>query len=557
MRLLSCALMVCLSLGIVGGFALQQSELEAIVCSAEKSEDCVDSIIVTIKPKFSAFDKDQRPGPLRGFKWSKITELSKITSEAARKAIPIGKYHQIYKVDLEGDQRYSFSAIKSLLGLREEVLSVEADRTSGPASTIPNDPDYTNQNLWGLYGIHGIKAPTAWDTTTGSSNVRVGIIDTGVIEHDDLVGNLAAGWDFVNNNSVTSDDTYGHGTKVAGIIGAVGNNGIGTIGVCWDVSLVPLQGVDPWGLMSLSTKLNILTYATNLWGTANQIDILNHSWGGYGEETSVRSAIYNFPGLFVWAAGNGNNDVDTWIATNGSFNLGNLISVGAIKDNGARHDGWDGSNYSSADEFGSIFNLNIFAPGSGIYTTNNDGCYHTDSGTSMAAAFVTGAAALALAHHPHLTSYQLKNLLLYNSTFDYINIPTTPSKSVYALFLDASTFIGASSAAHLYETYAYDSPSQHRHICECGDYELEPHAVRHDEIYYFNGHRYAHCINCGALLNLDSGIVIVEGNGANGSLIAGYGSYSLPNGILVIAEEDMQSYLNGTLQWYPSNQAGA
>ena len=165
--------------------------------------------------------------------------------------------------------------------------------------------------------------------------MRVGVIDTGVSNHEDLNGNLVSGWDTFNNNATTNDDTHSHGTHVAGIIGAVGNNGKGSVGVNWDVSIVPLQAANEENKFESSDVIEAIEWAKDRWGTDEQIDIINYSVSGFTTSAAVKNAVYTYPGLFVWSAGNKGDNLDeneNWQ----SYIMQNLISVGALETTGAR-----------------------------------------------------------------------------------------------------------------------------------------------------------------------------------------------------------------------------
>jgi subtilisin family serine protease len=187
---------------------------------------------------------------------------------------------------------------------------------------LPNDPLFPN-----LYGLsqpsdRDIDAPSAWNATRGSSNVIVAVIDSGVAYgHPDLNDNMwlnddpvdgidndgngfpddRHGWDFVQNDA-TPLDLNGHGTHVAGTIGAEGNNGVGVTGVNWDVSIMALRAADAGGSLSDAAIINSITYAC-----ANGADVVNGSFGGSGFSSGTANAIKSAPcanTLFVFAAGN-------------------------------------------------------------------------------------------------------------------------------------------------------------------------------------------------------------------------------------------------------------
>ena len=196
-------------------------------------------------------------------------------------------------------------------------------------STVPNDPLFAS--TWGLSQPNDkdIDAPAAWTRTRGSSNVLVAVLDSGIASsHPDLAGNMwlnddpvdgadndgngfiddRHGWDFVQNDAVPLDYN-GHGTHVAGTIGAVGNNARGVPGVNWDVSLMALRAADADGSLPNAAIVSSITYAC-----ANGADIVNGSFGGSGASMTVRDAILSAPcanTLFVFAAGNSGWDLDS------------------------------------------------------------------------------------------------------------------------------------------------------------------------------------------------------------------------------------------------------
>ena len=267
----------------------------------------------------------------------------------------------------------------------------------------PDDPLYSSQ-----WALGAIGAPQAWDQTTGSASIKVAVIDTGVdLTHPDLAANLIPGWDFVNNDSDPSDD-FGHGTHVAGIIGAVGDNGVGTTGINWHVSLMPLKICDANGQCDLSAEVSALQYAV-----AHGAKIANASFGGfYGVDQPEEDAIAAAGQaglLYVAAAGNASNNNDYAPFYPASYPLNNIISVAATTDSGG---------LASFSDYG--FNSVLTAaPGQGILSTmltsgplSDPSGYGYESGTSMAAPEVTGAAALLWAEHPGWTMQQVRMRLL-------------------------------------------------------------------------------------------------------------------------------------------------
>ena len=281
----------------------------------------------------------------------------------------------------------------------------------------PNDPRSSAQ-----YALERINAQQAWNITTGSQSIVVGIIDSGIDgTHPDLSNNLWVnpnpnqggymndihGYDFVYRRGGVPTDMGTHGTHVAGIVGAKGNNGTGIAGVNWDISLAWLGiGIDDY-YVSTDAAIEALNYANN-----HNIRITNNSWGGDSYSALLEDAIRNYNGLFVVSAGNNgmNNDNNPYYPSN--YNLPNVISVASTD----RDD-----NLSSFSNYGAN-SVHIAAPGSDVLSTIVNAQYQEMSGTSMAAPHVAGVAALMLSVNPSSTAAHLKNTLINNA--DIITIST-------------------------------------------------------------------------------------------------------------------------------------
>ena len=180
-------------------------------------------------------------------------------------------------------------------------------------------------------GLDAISTPkplgTSRPAAAGSSSPR-SIPES---PHDtDLAPNLVTGYNFVTNTTNTAD-ANGHGTNVAGIIGAVGNNGIGMAGVDWNVEIMPLEFMDASGNGLLSNAISAINYAV-----AKGAKIINNSWGGGGYDAALASAIQNAQShgvIFVAAAGNNGTDNDTTPEYPASYNYSNVVSVAATDQN--------------------------------------------------------------------------------------------------------------------------------------------------------------------------------------------------------------------------------
>ena len=257
--------------------------------------------------------------------------------------------------------------------------------------------------------------PEAWGISIGSRSVSVAVIDTGVeTPHSDLSANydlygLSSSFDsYLNvNSSVDINNPNGHGTQVAGIIGATGNNNLGISGVCWKVDIVSMTYFDNNGNQSFQNLATAFNYAI-----ACNIPVINLS-SGFGPNTLqffVEQAIRSYPGLIVCSAGNNGHNIDNIgneIFPASYFNLNNLIVVGAITENG---------NLRSNSNYGPT-SVDLFAPGDNVLTTDKSTTgYGVFGATSCAAPFVAGTAALLKAINPDLTTAQLKAAILDNVT---------------------------------------------------------------------------------------------------------------------------------------------
>lgn len=286
-----------------------------------------------------------------------------------------------------------FDAIETLLS-NPYILYAEPDYIED-LHLMPNDPLY--RQLW---GTRKIEASSAWNYTVGSNEVAVGVIDTGIdYRHPDIRenmwvspdGRLANGWNFADNNR-NPIDLDGHGTHVAGTIGAVGNNHIGVTGICWDVKVVALKfGLD---IASAIAAINF----------ANQYDIpiLNSSWGGRVYSPALKHAIEQYRGLFIASAGNNGENNDEYPVYPASFDCDNIISVAATNpdDDLTRF-----SNYG-------IGTVDLAAPGIDILSLGLDDEYSGQNGTSMSAPHVAGAAALLKSYIPEISVSALKYIIL-------------------------------------------------------------------------------------------------------------------------------------------------
>ncbi len=253
-------------------------------------------------------------------------------------------------------------------------------------SFIPNDPWFTN---WQKDKVQ-INAPLAWDSTTGTPNMILAIVDTGVnCNHEDLNGRCVTGWNFYDNNSNTSD-VYGHGTAVAGVASAIGNNGLGVAGITWQSKIMPLRVSAIDGTASYSSIASAISYAAD-----NGAKVVNASYQIGGSFTINTAADYlkNKGGLLVVSEGNYASDT-------GYKNSSSIISVSAVDPSDVLY---------SWSSFGD--DVDVSAPGCTGATTKNDGGYGSFCGTSNSAPEVAGLLMLAWSMDPTLTPDQVQNML--------------------------------------------------------------------------------------------------------------------------------------------------
>ena len=319
------------------------------------------------------------------------------------------------------------SALRSsqLVDFVEPNYLITADQTM-TTETTPNDPRFSEQ--WALKnrGTTGgqfgsdINASQAWGATTGTRRTSVAVIDSGIdFSHSDLRSNQwnnileqansqdddsngfaddLHGWDFVMNSNEIKD-AQGHGTAIAGIIAARGNNAIGISGVMWRASLMSLRVLDDTGTGDIARAVEAMDYAVQ-----NGAQVINCSWGTDDASIALREAVGRASrrGVVVVAsAGNGRRDIETQPHYPASYDSDNLIAVAST----------DADLLATLSNWGAT-HVSIAAPGKDILTTKMGGDYQTISGSSASAAFVTGVVGLIKTLRPWLGADRTREMIL-------------------------------------------------------------------------------------------------------------------------------------------------
>lgn len=304
-----------------------------------------------------------------------VPELVKdmiLASHGAQRKKQLAGESTVDKLQLPAGRDVRTAALQ--LMLNPQVEFAEPNFLISKEDISPNDAQFEAQ--WALRntgqdgGRYGsdINVTTAWQTTTGSSATIIAVIDTGVdFTHPDLINNGWTnpnpsetgdlhGWDFITDSGGIKDE-QGHGTAVAGIIAAEGNNALGVTGVMWRASLMSLRVLDNTGTGDIADAVEAIDYAV-----AHGAQVINLSWGTNGESFALRDAIERAIRrnvVVVCSAGNGSRDLDATPYYPASFNARNLISVAAS----------DNSDRLAASSNWGARSVTLAAPGTNILTT--------------------------------------------------------------------------------------------------------------------------------------------------------------------------------------------
>jgi len=346
--------------------------------------------------------------------WAAIDDLDNATA-----ADTVAQYRALPEVEY-AEENYEIEIPESV------------DTTGSPLVPIfPHDPQFNEQWALANSGQRGgkqgadISAALAWATTTGSDDVVVAVLDSGVdYTHEDLATNMwmrpasmdpyrdselgtiddVHGFNAVDNASDPMDEN-GHGTHCAGIVGAEGENNLGIAGVNWKVRIMPLKFMNAGGFGTTKDAIEAINYVIARKKDGVNVRIISASWGSTQKSRALEDVIRKAGEndiAFIAAAGNSSVNNDRSPHYPSSYNLPNVISVAALDRN---------DQLASFSNYG-LKSVAVAAPGVDILSTWLGNSYEEKSGTSMATPVVAGVAALIVAKEPGITVDELRTRIV-------------------------------------------------------------------------------------------------------------------------------------------------
>ena len=394
------------------------------ICSADMSDEFLsDELIVVLNNVTSMKLKDYTK---EDFSEVNCIEVQDLTSSYVSKikdgntsrsktnlGINTSTFNRILKLKIDNSNKAKVLSAVKILEQREDILAAEPVYNDLELCLVPNDDLYLYLSSYFTWGYDKIQMSDAWNITTGSYDVYVGVIDSGIDNsYEDMASqiDLEKSRSFADATLAPNYCTNPHGSQVASIIGAKGGNNLASVGVCWDVTMLSLKVDNLEGKISVAAVVLAINYANQ-----ENIPILNMSLGIYENSAALYEAIQNYSGLVVCPAGNGievenerigvNNDENIHYPSN--YNLPNLIAVGASSQNDEILE-WSNFGCQTVDIFAPGENINCLGDGDDPLT------YYDVDGTSFACSFVTGVAALLLSEYPTLTASELKQTIIMN-----------------------------------------------------------------------------------------------------------------------------------------------
>lgn len=411
-------LVVGISLALLSGSAMAANT---------PAED--DSLLVMFKETVS---KEQRENVIRSV-GGILRETDALGRDLRMRHVAQGRINEIRVANAaQRDRALKRLAMHPLIEVAEPNYTISINDIQ--MQSMPNDPGFSDmwamENTGQAGGTIGadISALDAWGISTGDNTMVIGVIDSGVdYNHPDLAPNIwqnpgedcsngiddtgtgviddCHGYSAIYDNGDPMDEN-GHGTHVAGTIGAAGNNNLGVVGVNWDIKIAGCQFLDGAGFGSTAGAIACIDYFTNL-KVNHGVNLVatNNSWGGGAYSESLRTAIADGIDagiMFVAAAGNDGTNSDVIPSYPASYDLDGIVAVA----NTNRNDGLSGTSTYGLES------VDLGAPGSAILSTYLNNGYATASGTSMASPHVAGVAGLIWSIAPHLSVNEVKQILM-------------------------------------------------------------------------------------------------------------------------------------------------
>ncbi len=322
-----------------------------------------------------------------------------------------GQSYSVYRLRLEPGA--DVTAVIQTLNNDPAIAFAEPDYLAHIIAT-PNDPLYSGQ--WGLAQV---QAPAAWDVTTGSSDVVIAVIDSGMdVNHPDLAGQLwtnpgeiagngldddnngyvddVNGWNMVDDNADLSDNT-GHGTQVSGIMAATSNNNIGIAGLCGQCRIMVIKVTQAGGTANYSDIAAGINYAAQ-----KGADVINLSLGAYSDSITLKTVLADASetAVIIGGAGNDSDNTPFYPAAYDDYVLAIAGTTSSDTKVGT-------SNYGTW--------VDVAAPGEVITTTFDGNSYGVASGTSLAAPFAAGVAGLLRSQHPDWSANRVRAQIMHTT----------------------------------------------------------------------------------------------------------------------------------------------
>ena len=440
--------------------------VSASASEAESESEFVEGDVVVVLKSTSDSSLSAAAADFAGFFGAAVKEYYPSLSESSG---------QIF-MTLHSDNMDALELSNALL--KDSKVLAASPNYKVHAAVVPNDPRYGD-----CWGMSNINAPSAWNTSTGSGNVYVAIIDTGIdYSNPDLAANVdtSLAHRTISGNSDNAFDDYGHGTHVAGTIGAVGNNGIGIAGVNWNVKMIPVKALDSSGNGTVASVMSAMNYVTDLINSGVNIRALNLSLETYINLAPNHDNLVQFP---LWRAFKAVDDTNKAVIVVAAGNQGETVGQPSTHANGSMIPG--AGYYCYPASFTGLYNMisvsaverdsntgatqlasfsnkgaNISAPGVNILSTwlqndtssiGSDGVsLSSKQGTSMAVPHVVGAAALVSSAFPSATAYQIRQTLLIGSALD-VSASLSYASSSLSLLSSKGTEWSAYDDYKLYE----------------------------------------------------------------------------------------------------------